>query len=101
MLQDKILEMKGWGSSKDIEGQPKGFCFCINIGEFRCIGDFFPRPFWREYCKKNYFLLQYKSHMFLLEKVWWNVSNLCRGLVECELFRFQLISINCDIVLTQ
>ena len=40
MPQDKILEMKGWGSSKDIEGQPKGFCFCIDVGEFISREDF-------------------------------------------------------------
>ena len=42
-LQDKILEMKGWGSSRDNEGQPKSFCFCISIGEFYIGNDLFSR----------------------------------------------------------
>ena len=37
---------------------------------------------------------------FMLEKVSGLFQMLCRGLVECELFRFQLMSINCEIVLT-
>ena len=54
----KNLELKSWGSPKVIEGQPKGFAFCINKVEFRCSRVLFPRSFVKVYCKKNYFLLQ-------------------------------------------
>ena len=37
---------------------------------------------------------------FMLEKVGGLFQMFCYGLGECELFHFQLMSINCEIVLT-
>ena len=60
---------------------------------------FFP-DYQERVLQEELFPFTIKIHMFLLEKVLWNVPNVCYGPVEYELFRFQLISINCEIVLT-
>ena len=42
----KIFLLKGLGS-------PKVFLFCINIGEFRCRRDFFPKQFLRDIVRRT------------------------------------------------
>ena len=63
--------------------------------------DFFLVRLVRTCCKKNYFLLQQIITIVLVGESFGGMFKCCAmDIVEGELFRFQLLFINCEIVLT-
>ena len=83
-------------------GQPKGFAgFLYKYRKVRGKKDFFPVRLVRTHCKRNYFILQYIIIIFPVEESFGGMFKCCSmDVVEGELFRFQLLFINCEIVLT-
>ena len=98
---DKFWEWKRWGSPRVTLGQPKSFAFCISIGELDRGWDFFPVRLVITCCKRNYFVLQYIITIFPIGESFGGMFKCCSmDVVEGELFRFQLLFINCEIILT-
>ena len=57
-------------------GKPKGFAFCISIGDLDVEEDFsFPCKFLRVIVRRTTSFCNKELQFFLLEKVWWTVSN--------------------------
>ena len=61
--------MKRWGSPKVIWGHPKGFAFCINIGELDVERTSFPSNF-REYIVRRTISLCNKELQVSAGEIW-------------------------------
>ena len=96
-----ILGIETLGNPRAHLGQPKSFPFCISIGELDIGRDFFPVRLVRTHCKRNYFILQYTITVFLVGESFGGMFKCCSmDVVEGELFHFQPLFINREIILT-
>ena len=86
---------------KGHRGASQGFACSISIGKLDRRMEFFPVRLVRTCCKRNYFVLQYKITILPIGESFGGMFKCCAmDVVEGELFHFQLLSINCEIVLT-
>ena len=96
-----ILVDETLGKPRSHLGQPKSLTFYIIIGELDRGKDFFPVRLVRTHCKRNYFVLQYTITVFSIGESFGGMFKCCSmDVVEGELFHFQPLFINCEIVLT-
>ena len=93
---DKNMRLKQLGgNSKVLAG------FCINIGKLEGRRTFSQLDLWEHIVRWTIsFCNIYNYNFACWRKLWWNVQMLFNGCVEGELFHFQPLFVNCEIVLT-
>ena len=98
-LLENFLEKERLGKLKRQWGEAQEFCFLYKYRRVLDRKDPFSRISWENILRRTISFYNKELHVFS----WRNfcgVSNVCHGLVGCELFLFQLVSMNCEIILT-
>ena len=86
---------------KETIGATQRFCLWYKYRRVRQKGDFFLVILVRTHCKRNYFILKYIITIFPVGESFGGMFKCCSmDVVEGELFRFHLLFINREIVLT-
>ena len=99
------MGLNGWGSPKVTRGQPKSFVVLYKYRRVRCREGLFPKYICESMLYEELFPFAIKNYKFpigesLVEYFIGGIFQmLFHGFVECELFCFQLVSINCEIVI--
>ena len=99
IYETKFWKMKGWGSSRDNEGQPKSFVFLYKYKRVLDRRQPFSRLSWERIVRRTISFYNKESYVFNGE-ISMDFSNVCYGPVGYEQFLFHLVSINCENVLT-
>ena len=82
-------------------GAAQKSCLLYKYRRFRQSEDFFPVRLVRTHCKRNYFILQYTITVLPVGEIFGGMFKCCSmDVVEGELFCFQPLFINCEIILT-
>ena len=86
---------------EEMVGETQRFCLWYKYRRVRHKGEFFPVRLVRTHYKRNYFILQYIITIFPVGESFGGMFKcFSMDVVEGELFHFQLLFINCEIVLT-
>ena len=87
-------------AQKEMRAAQEFFCFFYKYRKDWCIrGPFFRLSLCNIIVRRTISSYNKELYFFVLRKHC-GVSNVCHGLVGCELFLFQLVSMNCETILT-
>ena len=86
-LHDKFLEKKGWGSSRDNEGQPKSFVFLYKYKRVLDRKQPFSILSWESIVRRTISFYNKESYVSA-GAISVDFSNVCYGPVGYELFLF-------------